>query len=69
MDIRMKAALRMAAVIGAGLIASVVIYLAASVVPDVVVLGVVGGICVGIVLYNLYRIFLAMEEMKESNKK
>ena len=69
MDIRMKALLRMAAVIGAGLICVVVIYLAMSVVSDVVVLGVVGGICVGIVLYNLYQIFLGMEEMKEQNKK
>jgi hypothetical protein len=33
------------------------------------IIGIIVGALVGILMYNLYRIFLAMEEMKERNKK
>jgi hypothetical protein len=69
MDIRLKAALRMAAVFCVGLLGSALFYFAASVVSEAVFFGVIAGCLSGIVLYNVYRIFLSIEEMKERNKK
>jgi energy-converting hydrogenase Eha subunit A len=69
MDIRLKAAFRMAAVFCVGLIAGGVLYLLTMFLSDAMILGIIVGALVGILTYNLYRIFLAMEEMKERNKK
>ena len=69
MDIRVKAALRMGAVFGAGLLGAGLFYFASSVVSEAVFFGVIAGCFSGIFLYNAYRIFLSIEEMKEQNKK
>jgi exosortase/archaeosortase len=69
MDIRVKAALRMAAVIGWAIVGVGVLYLLTMFLSDAMILGIIVGALVGILMYNLYRIFLAMEEMKERNKK
>jgi hypothetical protein len=69
MDIRLKAAFRMAAVFCVGLIAGGVIYLLTMFLSESMIIGIIVGVLVGILMYNLYRIFLAMEEMKERNKK
>jgi hypothetical protein len=69
MDIRVKAALRMSAVFGAGLLGAGLFYFASSVVSEAVFFGVIAGCFSGIFLYNAYRIFLSIEEMKERNKK
>jgi hypothetical protein len=69
MDIRLKAALRMAAVIGWAFVGVGVLYLLTMFLSDAMILGIIVGALVGILMYNLYRIFLAMEEMKERNKK
>ena len=69
MDIRLKALLRMVAVFGAGLIGAGVFYLMTMFLSDTMVLGIIVGVLAGFLLYNLYRIFLTMEEMKERNKK
>ena len=69
MDIRLKAALRMGAVFGVGLLGAALFYFAASVVSEAVFFGVIAGALSGFTIYNLYRIFLSIEEMKERNKK
>ena len=69
MDIRLKALLRVITVLAVGFVGVVSFYAMTIFLPDAVLLGIVVGTLVGILLYNLYRIFLAMEEMKESNKK
>ena len=69
MDIRVKAALRMGAVFGAGLVSAGVVYLANTFMTEAVFIGVVLGAMGGFTLYNVYRIFLSIEEMKEKTKK
>ena len=69
MDIRLKALLRVVTVLVVGFVGVVSFYAMTIFLSDAVLLGIVVGALVGILLYNLYRIFLAMEEMKESNKK
>jgi len=69
MDIRLKALLRMATVFGAGLIGTGVFYLLTMFLSDTMIIGIIVGALVGFLMYNLYRIFLTMEEMKERNKK
>ena len=69
MDIRLKALLRVVTVLVVGFVGVVSFYAMTIFLSDAVLLGIVVGTLVGILLYNLYGIFLAMEEMKESNKK
>jgi zinc transporter ZupT len=69
MDIRMKALLRMATVFAAGFGGVVAFYALTLFLSDAMVLGIIVGVLVGFLMYNLYRIFLTMEEMKERNKK
>lgn len=69
MDIRLKALLRMAAVFGAAFVGVIIFYTLTMFLSDAMVFGIIIGAMVGITLYNLYRIFLNMEEMKERNKK
>jgi hypothetical protein len=69
MDIRLKAALHMSAVIGWAFVGVGIFYLLTMFLSDAMILGIIVGALVGILMYNLYRIFLAMEEMKERNKK
>ena len=69
MDIRLKALLRMAAVFGAAFVGVIIFYTLTMFLSDAMVFGIIIGALGGITLYNLYRMFLVMEEMKERNKK
>jgi exosortase/archaeosortase len=69
MDIRVKAALRMAAVIGWAFVGVGVLYLLTMFLSDAMIIGIIVGALVGVLMYNVYRIFLSIEEMKERNKK
>jgi hypothetical protein len=69
MDIRIKAALRMAAVIGWAFVGVIVFYMLTMFLSDAMLIGITVGALIGVLMYNLYRIFLSMEEMKERNKK
>ena len=69
MNIKMKAALRMGAVFCIGLIGAGLFYITKTLVPEAVFFGTIIGTLVGIALYNVYRMFLALEEMKEQAKK
>jgi len=69
MNIKMKAAIRMGSVFCIGLIGAVLFYIAKTLVPETVFFGAIIGTLVGVALYNVYRMFLALEEMKELNKK
>lgn len=69
MDIRLKALLRMAAVFGWAFVGVIIFYTLTMFLSDAMVFGIIIGALGGITLYNLYRMFLVMEEMKERNKK
>ena len=69
MDIRMKALIRMGTVFAAAFVGVVVFYALTMFLSDAMVFGIIVGALGGITLYNLYRMFLAIEEMKERNKK
>ena len=69
MDIRLKAALRMAAVFGWAFVSVIVFYFMTMFLSDAMILGIIVGALFGTLTYNLYRIFLSIEEMKERNKK
>ena len=69
MDIRVKAVLRMFAVLGVAAAAAGVLYLAVTFMSKAMLIGILSGVLGGVVLYNMYRIFLSIEEMKERNKK
>lgn len=69
MDIRVKAALRMSAVFGVGMAAAGVLFLANTFVSQAFMVGTILGCLGGFALYNIYQIFLTIEQMKENNKK
>lgn len=68
-DIRVKALLRMFAVLGVAAAGVGALYLAVTFMSKAMLIGILSGVLVGVVLYNMYRVFLSIEEMKERNKK
>lgn len=69
MDIRLKALLRMVSLFGAAFVGVAVFYAMTMFLSDATIFGIIIGALVGFTLYNLYRMFLAIEEMKERYKK
>lgn len=69
MDIRLKALLGMFSVLGAAFAGVAMVYAMTMFLSDAVIFGIIIGALVGFTLYNLYRMFLAIEEMKERYKK
>ena len=69
MNIKMKAALRVGALIGWAFVGVIVFYILKMFLSVPIIIGICVGALIGSLLYNLYKIFLAIEEMNEQAKK
>ena len=65
MDIRVKAALKLVAVMGTILVVASMAVMAKAFMTNEILIGVAGACIGGFALYNLYQMFLVAEEIKE----